>query len=54
MLKRKVMHYIKKWVDSKNKKCLVKCFTCILQDISFNVSLNFLSYSIISPRIPHL
>ena len=23
MLKRKVMHYIKKWVDSKNKKCLV-------------------------------
>ena len=23
MLKRKAMHYIKKWVDSKNKKCLV-------------------------------
>ena len=23
MLKRKVTHYIKKWVDSKNKKCLV-------------------------------
>ena len=23
MLKRKVMHYIKKWVDSKNQKCLV-------------------------------
>ena len=23
MLKRKVMHYIRKWVDSKNKKCLV-------------------------------
>lgn len=23
MLKRKVMHYIKKWVDSKNTKCLV-------------------------------
>ena len=23
MLKRKVMHYIQKWVDSKNKKCLV-------------------------------
>ena len=23
MLKTKVMHYIKKWVDSKNKKCLV-------------------------------
>ena len=23
MLKRKVMHYIKKWVDSKNKKCFV-------------------------------
>ena len=23
MLKRKAMHYIKKWVDSKNKKCFV-------------------------------
>ena len=23
MLKRKVTHYMKKWVDSKNKKCLV-------------------------------
>ena len=23
MLKRKLTHYIKKWVDSKNKKCLV-------------------------------